>query len=274
MFKQRLITALILIPLVFLSLYYATLPFFVGLTAVIMLACGLEWQQLIPITSTRAKISFLTYLLLAGYLLHWIANAITMQYWLLAGLAVWLLLLVAIWSFPKSQAIWGKQLVVTALAILLLPLFAECFIRIYQQPQGKAFIIYLLLLVWGADIGGYFAGKLWGQHRLIPNVSPKKTFEGLLGGMVLSLVVAGIAFCYFTPPQSLLLWLGVAVFIFIMSLIGDLFISMLKRRVQIKDTGTIFPGHGGILDRLDSLIAATPAFYFMLFVASQGMFYS
>ena len=272
MFKQRLITGLILAPLVLLSIYYSNLLFFIGVTVLLLLACGIEWQQLIPLSKVKSKVIFFACLLSAMVLIHLVFN-----YWLGLGLILWLLIVFALCYYPKSQLLWGTPLIVSLSAIVLLPLFAQSLINIYQMQDGKALIVYLILLVWGADIGGYLAGQLWGKHKLIPSVSPGKTIEGVVGGSILSIIVALVAYPYFQKNSVLILWdkiilwLVMAVFGFIMALIGDLFISMLKRRVHIKDTGSIFPGHGGVLDRLDSLIAAAPAFYFALYWGSQGI---
>ena len=139
-------------------------------------------------------------------------------------------------------------------------------VAIYQQAQGKQLVVYLLFLVWAADTGAYLAGKRWGRHKLIPAVSPGKTIEGTLGGMLLALLVAYLGTYYFNP-HSAVIWYAIAGGIALISIVGDLFISMLKRRSKLKDTGSIFPGHGGVLDRIDSLIAAMPLFYYC------GLFY-
>ena len=265
MFRQRLITGLILAPIILLSIYYSNSVVFIGVTAVILIVCGIEWLQLIPVTQLGSQFLFVVCLLIALTLVR-----VIFYYWLGLGLLVWLLIVCALCSFPKSQFLWGTPQAVVILSIVLLPLFSQSLISIYQMPDGKAFIVYLLFLVWGADIGGYFAGKLWGRHQLIPTVSPGKTIEGVIGGSILSAIVALLAYFYFQHNFKLMLWIIMAIFVFIMALIGDLFISMLKRRVHLKDTGHLIPGHGGILDRLDSLIAAAPAFYAALCWLNQG----
>ena len=131
---------------------------------------------------------------------------------------------------------------------------------IYGDPQGKHLIVYLLCLVWATDTGAYLGGKRWGSIKLIPNVSPGKTLEGACSGFLFAMMVASIAyFCF--KPHAILPWYSLAIAIALISMLGDLSISMLKRRTQVKDTGSIFPGHGGVLDRIDSLIAAAPLFY-------------
>ena len=267
MFKQRLLTTLLLVPLVLLGIYYANLTAISTIAVLLLLACGYEWQQLIPLNrDVSSQIAFMAALLIAMVLTQYL-----FQYWLPAGLFVWALIAIAIIRFPHSQSWWGYRITLTCAALLLLPLFAQSLIQIFQLNHGKAFFVTLLLLVWCADTGGYLAGKLCGQHRLIPQVSPGKTVEGIIGGLLLTLVVGYSSATYFRlEGHPLMLWLALALFIFILALIGDLLISMLKRRVQIKDTGAIFPGHGGVLDRLDSLIAASPAFYFGLIWIGQG----
>ena len=138
------------------------------------------------------------------------------------------------------------------------------------MPDGHAWVLYLLTLVWAADIGAYFAGKYWGRHKLIPRVSPGKTVEGAVGGFVLSMLVTLAGFAYF-HPQSIGIWFLIAALTTLISMLGDLFISMLKRRSQLKDTGHILPGHGGVLDRLDSLIAAAPMIYCGLRFLAPGL---
>lgn len=265
MFKQRLLTTLILVPLVLLAIYYAHYAFLGAIVALLTLGCGIEWLQLIPIRSLVLKGFFLAILLLACYLISTI-----FMYWLPAGLMLWVCVFVLVIQFPNSQCWWGYSCVVGMFCLVFLPLFLHSMIAIFLMPRGQDLMVYLLCLVWAADIGAYIAGKLWGRHKLIPQVSPGKTFEGFAGGLILSLLVAVIGY-YGLHPVSLFNWLGIAISVAFISLLGDLFISMLKRRSQIKDTGCLLPGHGGVLDRLDSLIAAAPLFYCGLFFLPPGL---
>ena len=257
MFKQRLLTALVLIPLVFMAIYYASSPVLMGLVGLLIGLMGWEWLQLIPIQRLTYRILFIVVLLLlivpAVYGLH---------AWLLVDLACWGAILVAVVTFPASEKIWGKRVIVGGVCWLMLPVVASALSALYQQKQGQDLILYLLCLIWAADIGAYLAGKQWGRAKLIPAVSPGKTIEGTIGGCALALIVAGVGAVYFHPP-SIVGWFLVAISTACMSILGDLFISMLKRRCHLKDTGRIFPGHGGVLDRLDSFIAALPLFYFL-----------
>jgi phosphatidate cytidylyltransferase len=127
--------------------------------------------------------------------------------------------------------------------------------------KGSWLILFVLLLVWAADTGAYAVGKLFGKHKLAPSVSPGKTWEGFFGGMVLAIIVAVIAAKLLNiQSRDTTLFLVCCVVTVIASVLGDLFESLTKREAGIKDSGTIFPGHGGMLDRIDSLIAAAPIF--------------
>lgn len=265
MFMQRLITSLILVPLVLFALFYAN-PWVLGvIVLVIFLAASRECWQLIPIDSVFNKIAFLVLMLLG----LWVCGYL-FSYWLTIGLLLWICIIVAIITFPSSQDYWGYPILVAGACIVLLPLFVQSLIHIYSLPQGKSLLVYLLFLIWAADVGAYLVGKRWGTHKLIPQVSPGKSWEGMLGGFILAMVVAGIGYYCYTP-YSIFIWFALAVVTVIISIFGDLFISILKRRCHLKDTGAIIPGHGGVLDRLDSLIAAMPLFYFGLTYIPLGI---
>jgi phosphatidate cytidylyltransferase len=124
-------------------------------------------------------------------------------------------------------------------------------------------IISLFLFVWASDSGAYLFGVRFGKHRLFERISPKKSWEGLLGGVVTALLVAWLL--TFVYHQYSLLWLGtMAIVIVISGTLGDLTESMIKRSIGIKDSGKFMPGHGGLLDRFDSILLASPAIYFLL----------
>lgn len=254
MLMQRVITSLILIPLVLLILFYAPVWVLLGIVLLLIIAAGRECWQLIPLQGFTAQVSFLL-LLLMGF---WLCDAV-FYFWLILGLFFWLCIGAAILTFPESQRYWGRPWVVMSACFIVLPLFGHSLLHLYAQPHGATLVLYLLCLVWAADSGAYFAGKLWGVHKLIPQVSPGKSWEGALGGLVFVMLVAFIGYFYFSP-LSLAQWLLLAVSVYVVSIFGDLFISILKRRCHVKDTGTLIPGHGGILDRLDSIIAALPFF--------------
>lgn len=259
MFRQRLLTTLVLLPCVLLAVIYAK-DWMLGLAILLLvMLAGWEWTQMIPLTKKIVRFVFVG----VFFVFLWIGSY-WFQYWAIAGFLVWFGILFAVLFFPASQTIWGRPMVVGMMCLILLPLFAYCFVATSQPPNGRALILYLLFLVWAADIGAYLTGKQWGRHKLIPLVSPGKTIEGTVGGFMVSMAVAFGGYFYFLPV-SMARWFVLAAVTTLVSVLGDLFISLLKRRCHLKDTGHIFPGHGGILDRIDSLIAATPFFYFGLY---------
>jgi len=262
--RKRFLTALVLMPLVLFALLYAH-PLILAAMALFVLTLGAwEWFALIPLTNKwyQALYGVLLILGLVGCCVFFPA-------WLITNLVVWVAIVLAVVTYPRSEAIWGWSVVVGIAGILMLPLAGCILALIYQHPHGIGLIIYLLGLVIAADSGAYFAGNLWGKHALIPKVSSGKTIEGSLGGLLLPMVVAWLGALVWSPA-SWFAWFGLALLTVVMSMFGDLFISMLKRRSHVKDTGSLLPGHGGVLDRIDSLLAALPWFFMGLYYLPVG----
>jgi phosphatidate cytidylyltransferase len=262
MLKHRILSAMVLIPIVLWSILYAHPWILGGLLAFVLGLGAVEWMSLIPTHSRFEKIGYVVSLILCVALIYMNTHMA-----LFVGMLIWCSLIVCILTYPRSVFLWGYRPIVALCGGLLLPLAYFSLSRIYHAAHGSELVIYLLFLVWAADTGGYFIGKRWGKTRLIPNVSPGKTLAGALGGALFLMLVAILGAIWF-KPLDFLAWFIMAGIIFIFALFGDLFVSMLKRRVQLKDTGTLIPGHGGILDRIDSLISTAPCFAFCMYFFS------
>lgn len=255
MFRERLITAVLLIPIVLLGICYGNIWVLSAVVLLLMVGLGFEWMSLIPIKHVTQQCFFMV-LLLAALL----PSLYGLELYLQLNWVLWALILIALLTYPASQSYWGHPAIVAGICLFSLPLFLSSLNGLLLQEQGRLMLIYLLFLVWAVDIGAYLIGKQWGRHKLIPFVSPGKSWEGAVGGLGVALLVAWGGFAYVQPTHGMK-WFLSALLIVLISMLGDLFISMLKRRCQLKDTGQLLPGHGGLLDRLDSLIAALPFFY-------------
>lgn len=258
MLKHRLLTAIILIPLfIFLLLKLPPIGFFV-LTTVFVILGAFEWSAFLGIKKRRYKFFYPIVMILA--LLS--AFFVPVTYLMLGGFVFWFVALMLIMLYPKLGAVWGKSVVLRAsmgIFVLIPCLVAINYLRNLQD--GPFVLLYMLVLIWGADTGAYFAGRLFGKHKLAPHVSPGKSIEGLCGALVITVVITLLALNIFHTPYYM--WAGMlllSVVTVLFSVVGDLFESMLKRNVGLKDSGSILPGHGGILDRIDSLTAAAPVF--------------
>lgn len=264
MFKQRLLTTLVLLPLVLAIIYYAPSWLLASMLLLLIAASSWEWTKLVPLERLEFKLAYVVVTLLV----FWISSHVFMS-WLMFGIVAWFLVFLAVVTYPVTQSYWGYPMVVGCAGLVFLSLFSNAFLNLYQHVQGQHLIVYVFSLVWAADIGAYLAGKQWGRIKLIPQVSPGKTVEGTLGGFVLAMGVSIIGYYFFQPTEVVLwfVWAGVTSLI---SVVGDLSISMLKRRTHLKDSGHLIPGHGGILDRLDSSFAAFPIFYLALSLLELG----
>jgi phosphatidate cytidylyltransferase len=166
----------------------------------------------------------------------------------------WLLALAAVLTYPRP---FGRPLVALVGLPVLLPSW-WLLLTLHGAPMGPQLALTLMSIVWAADVGGYAFGRLFGRIKLAPRVSPGKTWEGVTGGAIAAGIAAGVAARILGLPMTGFVVLGVVTAL--VSVLGDLTESMFKRNVGLKDSGALFPGHGGVLDRFDSLMAAIPLF--------------
>jgi phosphatidate cytidylyltransferase len=263
MLKQRVLAALVLIPL-FLALLFKLSPFGFGVfTIILVMLAAWEWSGLMGIKPFILRLCYPIFV----YGVTSVVVYIPIQYMLLIGVIWWLFALMLVMRYPNASGVWGKSLMwrgVMGLFVLLPTWRALNYIRdtdLYGTNNGPYALLFLFLLIWGADSGAYFAGKIWGKTKLAPEVSPGKTRQGLIGALCTTVIIAPL-FYYLVPDADVNV---IAVILFcvitvLFSVLGDLFESMLKRNVNLKDSGRLIPGHGGLLDRIDSLTAAAPIF--------------
>ncbi len=258
MLKQRVITALVVAPIV-LALIFLAPQWLFGLAMFAMALAGAwEWAGFTGQTTHAARLTLVALfaaVAIAGLLLQRsLPYPVALQAYCLLALAWWLLSLVwiAVWRAEFSRPVK----VLCGLLTLLPSLAAVVAIR----AVSPWYLLMLLLLTVSADVGAYFAGRALGKHKLAPLVSPGKTWEGVWGGMALTAVVALIE-DHWLATVSAGLYIVLVLLVVILSIVGDLSESLFKRQAGLKDSGTLFPGHGGVLDRVDSLTAAAPLFW-------------
>ena len=256
MLKERIITAVLLIAALLTVLFFASADVGVVLFGLLLLVAAWEWAGLAGITGSVHRAAFTLALALAIGWLAWATPTGRLPpplLWLQLG--IWALVALLLALYPLRLP---RRAVLLA-GVFILPLVWLTLAYLLKTREfGPLWVLYLFIVVAAADVGAYFTGRRFGRVKLAPSISPGKTWEGLLGGLaVVGLVSIGAAAWFGVPVMGLLaLSLAVAG----ISVIGDLGVSMLKRSVGLKDSGQLFPGHGGVLDRIDSLLAGLPVF--------------
>jgi len=268
MFKQRVITGVVLV-LAFLSAI-AFLPlFWLAVVFGVVVSMGAwEWSRLAGWESSIARslyVLVLIGLICAAYLQIPLKEpaAQDVQPFLGAACLWWSIALLWVKGFPTSAALWSSKLMRSLMGFIILAPAWIAAVFLLSFPRGGSLMVAMILVVVCADIGAYFSGKRFGRHKLAPAVSPAKTWEGFWGGILVCLLLSLVAW-YLWPVQlqhiGLLSIVGVVVTTAAASVVGDLSVSMVKRQSGVKDSGNLLPGHGGVLDRLDSIVAAAPVF--------------
>lgn len=271
MLKQRVATALVLLPLVMVLIFAVPAQWFLIILGLILLGGSWEYTRLAGLSGqTVAYMLILIQAVVLG-LLFISSNSWNNDILIFLGMSclAWLLMFVRLLVYNQADQLnnsYRALSFITAIVSVTTGWFALCWLR--TLPEGAWLILLLLLIVWAADTGAYFAGKAFGKRKLAPQISPGKTQMGLLGGLIAAPIVALLALklmplATIEPLKLVLITLIVA----LVSVGGDLLISMHKRTSGFKDSGNLLPGHGGILDRLDSLLAAGPFFALGLLVS-------
>lgn len=253
MLKQRALTAVVALGALFFVLYVLPPVVAKAVIAALILAGAWEWSAFLGLRTHATRLVFVAVIaVLLAVASVSVADELAVGVVLKVALAWWLAALFWTFFFPTpipKPAGWVCG------ALVLIPAYLAIILLYSLQP---ALLLFALVIVWAADIGAYFTGRHIGKVKLAPKISPGKTWEGVLGGLFAVAVLALIQARWLDIDIAMLLPFCLAVAI--ISVIGDLTVSMFKRNAGIKDSGRLFPGHGGVLDRIDSITAAAPLF--------------
>ena len=263
MLKQRTLTALILAPLAVALILYAPTAVFALVIAAMSLQAVWEWSRLAGMSAPGPRIALIVAnaLLLA---LLWALRDDVIDRWVVgAGLVWWVAAMFWLrnYSYAAAPTRANGMLKLAAGELAVLPAWLALVLLHEGADHGRWWALLAVVLVWAADTGAYFAGKRFGTTKLAPRISPNKTTAGAWGGLAVGALVALVGGWLLGARDGMLVALLVLALVTVAaSILGDLVESLLKRQANEKDSGAIFPGHGGLLDRLDSVFAAIPVF--------------
>ena len=285
--KQRVITAVLLLVALIAATTLLSSFYFSLFVAGVILVAAWEWAGLVSPDREIEKLPYLVsiaVILVGSFFLLGISpnvqsiDGFRASLVLMLGLLFWLISLFLLSGYPENSKLWNDESKIALMGVLvLIPAFVGIVVLKYLLPSGYL-VLALVILVAAVDVGAYFVGVNFGSRKLAAKLSPKKSWEGVWGGTVVCLLVAALfTWLMHNNLQVLslmqitaLLTLSVGVTFF--SVVGDLIESMLKRNCGIKDTGTMLPGHGGVLDRVDGLVAATPLFVLTMMLVFDSEF--
>jgi phosphatidate cytidylyltransferase len=264
MLKKRILTAIVLMATFIPALFMLPSSYWALLTLLVTLLALREWAQMVGLSNIQNTVYLILSLLIGLYIIgrmlnnnlhHFFAQSLT----IFAAISLFWVFIVPIW-FAKQVKLRGLIPKVLLGWLLMLPLWLALVCAKIVDPK---LVLVLLVTIWIADSAAYFAGKNFGKHKLAPSISPGKTWEGVAGALI-GVTLFG-AILYFTLGIHTLaifpgLWL-----VTILGVAGDLFESMMKRQMNLKDSGSLLPGHGGILDRIDGVIPSLPMAILMIY---------
>lgn len=295
MLVQRIITALILATLITAAVILLPADYFSLLMGIIVLLAAQEWCQLIGINALLKKTLFFLALLIPMLGLHFwtqILEALAavfdypdirtysgiLEWLVIPPILFWVLAMLLIRNVPSKLLALELKIGYKALIGWFVLLMVWLFFTRLRAFYGAEMAMYFLILIWVADISAYFSGKKWGTIKLSPEISPGKTVTGMRGALISAAICAVIlsvllSIIYHRPISFIIAtdFVLLSALTVLISIYGDLFFSVVKRQRGVKDSGHLLPGHGGILDRIDSIIAATPFFYAGIFLIYRSL---
>lgn len=266
MTRTRLLAAAVMAPISIAAVLFLQTPWVVALGAVLFLAGLWEWFNLAEIDDTLARTMLLVANLLLMVALVWASptdaggSLVLFKVAVIVGVLWWLLAMLWLmhYDFASDHDTHARVFKLAAATLSVVP--AWCALALIHR-EGHGWLLVALAIVWAADTGAYFSGRAFGRRKLAPRISPNKTVEGLAGGTLAAVAVAVAGAALLGTGASMLPLVALVAFLTVLfSVVGDLFESLLKRHVGAKDSGDLIPGHGGLLDRLDSVLAALPVF--------------
>lgn len=262
MFKQRLISGIILVVIAVITLYFGGMLTFL-VTAGISLIGMYELLRVIHVEKSALSVTAYT-----GAILYYILLLLSLDQYILPLLLLILIVMfsVYVFTFPKYEI---SSVAITFFSIIYVTVTLSCIYRIRILEDGAYMVVLVFLSAWGNDTLAYCAGRLFGRHKMSPVLSPKKTIEGAVGGVIgaglLGALYGLIARHFITADFNLILVFAIVCAVGgLISIVGDLGASAIKRNYEIKDYSNLIPGHGGILDRFDSIIFTAPIIYYLL----------
>ncbi len=275
MLKQRVITGSILAIVVAVAIFVLPLTWFAGFIGLVLVAALWEWADLAGVSRRPLRAIYCALGITLVWLIGWGATVWTVPRERVVGEVLllaagwWVLAAILVITYPRSDVVWSRVWQRLLMGWLTLVPAGLAFVFLRAQVHGEWLLLFTVALVAAADIGAYFAGTNFGRRKLAPQVSPGKSWEGFAGGLVASLLLVLIVWALvwrerFELPELL----AVVAVTVLGSVCGDLLESMLKRQRGVKDSSNLLPGHGGVLDRLDSLSAAVPIFALGLLLMS------
>ncbi len=267
MLKTRIISAIVMLVLFSLDLFLASKAVFALVLACLVAASAWEWSRLSGVTRVPVQVGFAAAVSLATVLILFLPKDPALMRWLfLAGLLYWVIALAELYLVPRHAPIEKPSisLLLRGAVALLIAAVAMQYLRSVAPGASIGLLLYAFAVVWVMDIGAYFSGRRFGRRKLAPLISPGKSWEGVWGGLLATLVLL-VIYVTLLGDDTGQRWTiaGATALAAAASVIGDLHESRLKRAVNMKDSSSLLPGHGGLLDRIDGVLGALPLFAFV-----------
>ena len=253
---QRIVTAVVLLAVLLTVFFVLPRPAAVGVLGSFIIVAAWEWSGFLALDTFFRRAVYVVLIVALMALSIWIfPQRMSVLPLLLVGLLWWFCAFVLVLRYPIAI---GRDIGAICGVLVIIPAWAALVVLLESGDDGPKYVLLVLSIVWAADIGAYFFGRRLGRTKLAPSLSPGKTWEGVIGGLFAAAGAAVVGAWWL--ELSAIFLVPMALSVAAISVVGDLTVSMFKRNAGLKDSGSLFPGHGGVLDRVDSVTAAVPLF--------------